>query len=632
MISYFILVALTLYFYYYRVFLHFDIMKENTEENKEFGYIRNNNDNSNHVSSTQIPASQQLDMRKEKGEEEGESNQNEKGKAAAEIKTLTTSDAVITQHKQLVSHDHDEAQQKHEQKQLLSLTAAATSTELTNNTSNEKCSRTTEAGIINGTSITPSLPLLCAQTSATSLRNKNEKVAEKAVGSEVLVGNNSVEETQQHEENCDTVVPLISNSKEAKTSVVLSPSQSTERIVFDSSSSTSSSGNWPHVNGALNMTIKSGIKGDDISSSIETLVPQTTNDCNISDDSTSNASSPLSDNEHSNMVSENEVTTHNDDNHGITSGKNGSASPSHTILSKKASLSSGSSGSPQKDNDLSSLGRSETNDERMMTGSGGEMEEDDDEDLEDGETPMNLSPSLDTKSIRGVIVNKTTKSLNIQQKLQNINNANNSRNGGASESQVEAINLCKNNDSQNVSSSRSSPPIKISSSSSIGLSAKMRLKKQRLAMEAAEAAAAASEAKQINQTQDTRTTSPSVVSNSAYHRTVSMKPKYSSQNEVQQSMDVVMNLSSRAAVSNVSNENRTTTSNNHQENLYNRWADNHHANNDPNEVDSSALHRLAEAAEWKQVRKIINYNHFKNKKNGTKSIYIHDMIKKDSGT
>ena len=169
MISYFILVAVTLYFHCYRVFLHFDIMKENTEENKEFGYIRNNNDNSNHVSSTQIPASQQLDMRKEKGEEEGESNQNEKGKAAAEIKTLTTSDAVITQHKQLVSHDHDEAQQKHEQKQLLSLTAAATSTELTNNTSNEKCSRTTEAGIINGTSITPSLPLLCASQTRSQL-------------------------------------------------------------------------------------------------------------------------------------------------------------------------------------------------------------------------------------------------------------------------------------------------------------------------------------------------------------------------------------------------------------------------------------------------------------------------------
>ena len=578
-------------------------MKENTEENKEFGYIRKNNDNSNHVSSTQIPASQKLDMRKEKGEEEGESNRKEKGKAAAVITTMTTSDAVITQHKQLVPHNHDEAQQKHEQKQLLSLTAAASSTELTNNTSNEKCSRTTEAGIINGTSTTPSLPLLCAQTSATSLRNENEKVAEKAVGSEVLVGNNSVEDTQQHEENCDTVVPSNANSKEAKTSVVLSPSQSSEKIVFDSSQSTSSSGNWPHVNGALNMTIKSGIKGDDISSSIETLVPQTTNDCNISDDSTSNASSPLSDNGHSNIVSENEVTTHDNDNHGITTGKSMSPDTSHAILSKKSSLSSGSTGSSQKDNDLSSLERNETNDERMMTGSGGEMEEDEDEDLEDGETPMNLSPALDQKIIRDVNVNQTTNSLSIHQKHQNINNTNNSRNNGsASENQVEAINLCKNNDSQNVSSSRSSPPIKISSSSSIGLSAKMRLKKQRLAMEAAEAAAAAaSESKQINQPQDTRTTSPSVVSNSAYQRAVSMKPKYSSQNEVQQSMDVVMNLSSRATVGNVTNESRTITSNNHQENLYSRWANNHHTNNGSNEVDSSALHRLAEAAEWKQV-------------------------------
>ena len=77
-------------------------------------------------------------MRKEKGEEEGESTPKEKGKAAAVITTMPTSDAVITQHKQLVPHVDDEAQQKHEQKQLLSLTAAASSTELTNNKSNEK--------------------------------------------------------------------------------------------------------------------------------------------------------------------------------------------------------------------------------------------------------------------------------------------------------------------------------------------------------------------------------------------------------------------------------------------------------------------------------------------------------------
>ena len=576
-------------------------MKEDEEENKEFGYIRKNNDNSNHVSSTQIPASQQLDMRKEKGEEEGESTPKEKGKAAAVITTMTTSDAVITQHKQLVPHVDDEAQQKHEQKQLLSLTAAASSTELTNNKSNEKCSRTTEAGIINGA--TPSLPLLCAQTSATSLRNKNEKVAEKEVGSEVLVGNKSVEDTQQHEENCDSVVASNANSKEAaKTSVVLSPTKSSEIIAFDSSSTTSSSGNWPHVNGALNMTIKSGIKGDDISSSIETLVPQTNNECHISDDSTSNASSPLSDNGHSNIVSDNEVTTHNNDKHGITTGNSMSPDTSHAILSNKSSLSSASSGSSHKDNDLSSLEQNQTNDERMMTGSGGEMEEDEDEDLEDGETPMNLSPAIDQKIIRDVIDNKATNSLSIRQKHQNINSTNNSRSENASDNQVEAINLCKNNDSQNVSSSRSSPPIKISSSSSIGLSAKMRLKKQRLAMEAAEAAAAASESKQINQSQDTRSASPSVVTNSAYQRAVSMKPKYSSQNEVQQSMDVVMNLSSKTPVNNASNENRTITMNNHHENLYNRWGNNQHANSGPNEVDSSALHRLAEAAEWKQVR------------------------------
>ena len=576
-------------------------MKENAEENKELGYIRNNNDNSNHISSTQIPASQQLDMRKERGEEEGESNQKEKGKAAAVITTMTTSDAVITQHKQLLPHDDDEAQQQHEQKQLLSLTAAASPTELTNNKSNEKCSRTTEAGIINGTSNTPSLPLLCAQTSATSLRNENEKVAEKVVGTDALVGNNSVQETQQHDENCDTVVPLNANSKEAKSSV-LSPSQSSEKVAFDSSSSTSSSGNWPHVNGALNMTIKSGIKGDDISSSIETLVPQTNNECHISDDSTSNASSPLSENGHSNIVSENEVTTHNNDKHSITTGKNMSPDTSHAILSTKSSLSSGSSGSSNKDNDLSSIGQNETNDERMMTGSGGEMEEDEDEDLEDGETPMNLSPALDQKMITDVMDNNTTTALSIHQKRRNLNNTNNSRNGNASENQVEAINLCKNNDSQDVSSTRASPPIKISTTSSIGLSAKMRLKKQRLAMEAAEAAAAASESNQINQPQDTRSTSPSVVSNSAYQRAESIKPKYPSQNEVQQSMDVVMNLSSRAVVENTPNESRTITSSNHQENLYNRWANNHPTNNSPNEVDSSALHRLAEAAEWKQVR------------------------------
>ena len=579
-------------------------MKENTEENKELAYIRKNNDNSNHISSTQIPASQQLDMRKERGEEEGESDQKEKGKAAAVTTTMTTSDAVITQHKQLLPHDDDEAQQQHEQKQLLSLTAAASSTELTNNTSNEKCSRTTEAGIINVTSTTPSLPLLCAQTSATSLRNENEKVAEKVVGTDVLVGNNSVQETQQHDKNCDTVVPLNANSKEAKSSV-LSPSQSSEKVAFDSSSSTSSSGNWPHVNGALNMTIKSGIKGDDISSSIETLVPQTTNECHISDDSTSNASSPLSDNGHSNIVSDNEVTTHNNDKHSITTGKNMSPDTSHAILSTKSSLSSGSSGSSNKDNDLSSIGRNETNEERMMTGSGGEMEEDEDEDLEDGETPMNLSPALDQKMITDVMDNNTTTTLSIHQKRRNLNNTNNSRNGKATENQIEAINLCKNNDSQNVSSSRASPPIKISTSSSIGLSAKMRLKKQRLAMEAAEAAVAAAKSNQINQPQDTRSTSPSVVSNSAYQRAESTKPKYSSQNEVQQSMDVVMNLSSRAVVGNPPNEKRTITSNNHQENLYNRWANNHPTNNGPNEVDSSALHRLAEAAEWKQVRGLV---------------------------
>ena len=237
-------------------------MKEDAEKNKEAGYIRND---SNYVSSTQIPASQQLEMRKEE-REEGESNQKlEKGKAAA-ITTMTTSDAVITQHKQLAHNDDDDEaqQQQHAQKQLLSLTAAA-STMLTTNTNYEECSRTTEAGNINGGATTPSLPLLCAQTSATSLRNENEKVAENVVGANFLVGNtNSVQETH---ENCDDTVPSNANSKEAKSSV-LSPSQSSEKTAFDSSSSTSS-GNWPHVNGALNMTIKSGIKGDDISSSIE---------------------------------------------------------------------------------------------------------------------------------------------------------------------------------------------------------------------------------------------------------------------------------------------------------------------------------------------------------------------------
>ena len=56
----------------------------------------------------------------------------------------------------------------------------------------------------------------------------------------------------------------------------------------------------------------------------------------------------------------------------------------------------------------------------MMTGSGGEMEEDEDEDLEDGETPMNLSPAIDQKIIRDVIDNKATNSLGIQQKNQKV--------------------------------------------------------------------------------------------------------------------------------------------------------------------------------------------------------------------
>ena len=583
-------------------------MKEDAEKDKETGYIRND---SNYVSSTQIPASQQLEMRKEE-REEGESNHKvEKGKAAA-ITTMTTSDTVITQHKQLAQDDDDDEaqQQQHEQKQLLSLTAAA-STMLTTNTSYEECSRTTEAGNINGGATTPSLPLLCAQTSATSLRNENEKVAENVVGANFLVGNsNSVQETH---ENCDDTVPSNANSKEAKSSV-LSPSQSSEKTAFDSSSSTSS-GNWPHVNGALNMTIKSGIKGDDISSSIETIVQTTsctTHDCNSSsDDNNSNASSPISDNEHSNLVSENEVTTQNDK-HSMTATKNVSPETSHTVLSTKSSLSSGSSssGSSNKDNDLNGLGRivcKDTTNDDGMTGSGGEMEEDEDEDLEDGETPMNLSPALNEKMITEVIDNKnTSSSLNIHHnhEQQHLNNTNN-RNGN-SDSQIEAINLCKNNDqihhsSQNISSS-SSPPMKINTSSSIGLSAKMRLKKQRLAMEAAAAAASTSESDNIHQTQKVRPTSPSVVSNSAYQRkldSLSSKAQKYPQNDLQ-SMDVVMNLSGRPPVHETSNHSRSVTSvPNHRTNIYSRWEHNRQIAND---VDSSALHRLAEAAEWKQVR------------------------------
>ena len=586
-------------------------MMANAEISKETGYIRN--DNSNHVSSTQTPAaSQQLENLKEKGEGEYiKQAMREKGKAAATT-TITTSDAVITQHKQLAhAADYDdEAQQQLEQKQLLSLTAAASaSAKLTANTSYEECSRTTEAGIINGASTIPSLPLLCAQTSATSLQNENEKVAEKVlVGANFLVGNTSVKETH---ENCDTV-PSNANSKEAK-SRVLSPSQSTSKKVAFNSSSSTSSGNWPHVNGALNMTIKSGIKDDDISSSIETIVQNnsssTHHDCNSSssDDNTSNASSPISDNEHSNIVSENEVTAHNVTANIIKSTKNNSMSPDssrHTILSKKSSLSSASSsGSSGKDNDLTNFERTvcsnTSNDDGMMTGSGGEMEEDEDDDLEDGETPMNLSPALDQKMITEVIDNNITTNSNRHNNQQNLSNPNN-RNGNG-ESQVEAINLCKNNDSIHDQSRNIlplSPTIRINpASSSIGLSAKMRLKKQRLAMEAAAAAAVSSESESgnMNQANGVRPISPSAVSNSLYQQndgSLSSKSKYPDANGTQ-SMDVVMNLSGKKNVNgpNVGRPDQRTS-------IYTRWSNNHQSSND---VDSSALHRLAEAAEWKQV-------------------------------
>ena len=151
-----------------------DNMKEDADKNKEADYI--SNDNGNHVSSTQTPASPQQSLKliamEKRMEGEYRYQLNEKGKAAA-ITTMTTSDAVITPHKQLANDDvgGDKAQQQHEENQLLSLTAAAVSSSNEPTTSNnEECSRTTEAGIVNGT-ITPSLPLLCAQTSVTSLRN-----------------------------------------------------------------------------------------------------------------------------------------------------------------------------------------------------------------------------------------------------------------------------------------------------------------------------------------------------------------------------------------------------------------------------------------------------------------------------
>ena len=595
-------------------------MKEDAEKNKETGYIRND---SNYVSSTQIPASQHFKMRKEE-REEGESNREvEKGKAAA-ITTMTTSDAVITPHKQLANDDvgGDKAQQQHEENQLLSLTAAAVSSSNEPTTSNnEECSRTTEAGIVNGT-ITPSLPLLCAQTSATSLRNQNEKVAEKVVGANFLVGNNLVQET--HETNCDTV-SSSANSKEPKSSVLLlSPSQSSEKTAFDSSSSTSS-GNWPHVNGVLNMTIKSGIKGDEISSSIEdTLTQASSQDCNSDDNSSSTASSPISDNGLSNTVSENEVTTTpNGTSNGIPSNIT-SKDTSPNMMSTKPSLSSSDSSLTDfnKDNDLSILDRRllckhKANHDDGITGSGGEMEEDEDEELQDGETPINLSPALDPKMVTDVIDNnmKATNNHNMKNR-QHLDNTNNS-NGNSVEGQVEAINLCKNNDSINKTSRAvsSSPPQIAINSSSIGLSAKMRLKKQRLAMEAASAAETSSslnsESGRLNQNlKCVRPESPSAVTNSIFQHQQSViassstNSKYNDPTNEPQSMDIVMNLSSKPTNDNAINEARRASSltTNYRESIYNRWENKHPTSNNANDVDSSALHRLAEAAEWKQVR------------------------------
>ena len=602
-----------------------DNMKEDADKNKEADYI--SNDNGNHVSSTQTPASPRQSLKliaKEKGMEgEYRYQLNAKGKAAA-ITTMTTSDAVITPHKQLANDDvgGDKAQQQHEENQLLSLTAAAVSSSNEPTTSNnEECSRTTEAGIVNGT-ITPSLPLLCAQTSATSLRNQNEKVAEKVVGANFLVGNNLVQET--HETNCDTV-SSSANSKEPKSSVLLlSPSQSSEKTAFDSSSSTSS-GNWPHVNGVLNMTIKSGIKGDEISSSIEdTLTQASSQDCNSDDNSSSTASSPISDNGLSNTVSENEVTTTpNGTSNGIPSNIT-SKDTSPNMMSTKPSLSSSDSSLTDfnKDNDLSILDRRllckhKANHDDGITGSGGEMEEDEDEELQDGETPINLSPALDPKMVTDVIDNnmKATNNHNMKNR-QHLDNTNNS-NGNSVEGQVEAINLCKNNDSINKTSRAvsSSPPQIAINSSSIGLSAKMRLKKQRLAMEAASTAGSSSslssESGRLTQNlKCVRPESPSAVTNSIFQHQQSViassstNSKYNDPTNEPQSMDIVMNLSSKPTNDNAINEARRASSltTNYRESIYNRWENKHPTSNNANDVDSSALHRLAEAAEWKQVR------------------------------
>jgi hypothetical protein len=299
---------------------------------------------------------------------------------------------------------------------------------------------------------------------------------------------------------------------------------------------------------------------------------------------------------------------------------------SHAILSTKSSLSSGSSGSSNKDNDLNGLDRivcKDTTNDDGMTGSGGEMEEDEDEDLEDGETPMNLSPALDHKMMTEVSDNNTT-AINNHHNQQHLNNTQQNGNSG---NQVEAINLCKNNDSIIVSRTLStslSSPIRTNTTSSIGLSAKMRLKKQRLAMEAAAAAAAAaSESDNKNQSQQVRTTSPSAVSNSVYQQatsSLSPKSKHGDDSAQPQAMDIVMNLSSRNA--NASTEGRPIPSRaNHRTSIYTRWANNHQTSNGPIDVDSSALHRLAEAAEWKQVRIYIDHCNIPNF-NKKKDIYI----------
>ena len=116
------------------------------------------------------------------------------------------------------------------------------------------------------------------------------------------------------------------------------------------------------------------------------------------------------------------------------------------------------------------------------------------------------------------------------------------------------------------------------------------------------AAAAASESDHLNRHQQGRPTSPSGISNSVYQRQVmsslSPKSKYPEEAQPPQTMDVVMNLSNRV-VNNASTNIATT---NHPSSIYTRWANSHRNSRCPIDVDASALHRLAEAAEWKQVR------------------------------